>query len=166
MLKTVAYFKSLAAVGMMKDVVDQCNCILSQDFGMYLRLNYSPDLLMVVKNGENSIVALLIMHFTPGTRAWEIGTMSTSKQNARDDMLALLINSACDAIRTMQGRDSMDKTVWLVKKVRHSDPNKKILFSKMGFEHPESWVENVLSDSGFIPFDPFEYFLMKKVVQT
>jgi hypothetical protein len=166
MLKTVAYFKHLAASSLVQDIINQCNQLISADCGLHVRLSYLPDLLVVAKTSENAVASLLILHFTVGTGAWEIGAMSTKAKYNRDKMLELLINSAEDAIRALQRRETIDKTVWLVKRVSHSDSRRKALFSKLGFEHPDSWVENVLSNTGYIPFDPFDSVLMKRTVQA
>lgn len=166
MLRTVAYCKQLAISSVMSEVLQQCNVLIASDHGPHTRLAYLPDLLVVVKNSENGIVGLVVLHYTEGTLAWEIGTMSCAKKYCRDEMLKLLIKGAVDAIQTLQNRDAMDKKVWLVKRVRHSDTRRKAVFSKLGFESPESWMDNVLSDTGYIPFDPFDAALMKKVVQA
>ena len=166
MLRTVAYCKQLAVSSVMNEVLQQCNQLIASDHGAHTRLTYLPDLLVVVKNSENGVVGLLILHYTEGTLAWEIGTMASAKKYCRDEMLKLLIKGATDAIHTLQGRDAMEKKVWLVKRVRHSDTRRKAVFSALGFECPESWVDNVLSDTGYIPFDPFDAALMKRVVQA
>jgi hypothetical protein len=166
MLKTVAYFKHLAASSLVQDMLNQCNQLITVDCGMHVRLSYLPDLLVVAKTRENEVVSLLVLHFTVSSGAWEIGMMSVKTNYNRDEMLELLINSAEDAIRALQRRETIDKTVWLVKRVPHSDSKRKALFSKLGFEHPDNWVENVLSNTGYIPFDPFDSVLMKKTLQT
>jgi len=36
----------------------------------------------------------------------------------------------------------------------------------MGFKYPKRWMDNFLSDTGYVPFDPFEMILMKRIVQA
>jgi hypothetical protein len=125
-----------------------------------------PDLLIVAKNDENAVVGLLILHFTKSTKAWEIGTMASMKRYNRDEMLGILIKGSIDAIRVLQERETIDKNMWLVKRVCELDLKRRALFSKLGFECPSNWLDSVLSNEGYIPFDPFDTILMKRAVQA
>jgi hypothetical protein len=166
MLRTVAYCKQLVASSLMEEVLQQCNILILNEHGAHARLTHFPDLLVVVKNSDNGVSGLLVLHYTEGTKAWEIGIYSSAKRYFKDEMLKLVINGAIDAIHALQNRDVMDKKVWLVKRVRHSDTRRKTLFLGMGFECTESFLDGVLSDAGYIPFDPFDTALMKRVVQA
>jgi len=122
MLRTIAYFKHLAANTLIRDVLIQCNQLISVDLGVNERLEFVPDLLMITKNSDNAVTGLLVLHYTVSTRAWEVGIMSTMKKyDNRNEMLELLINGAVDALRALQERETIDKTVWLVKQVKMSD---------------------------------------------
>jgi hypothetical protein len=161
MLSTTAYFKTTASDELMRSVVEQCDKILCSDFGMQLHLGYLPDLLMVARNGREEIVGLIIIHFAESTCAWEIGTMSVLKKYCRNDVLEVMVNGACDAIRVLQKHRGLSKSEWMVRRVRSCDVKQKELFIRFGFSSPNSWMDNVLSDSGYIPFDPFDTVLMK-----
>jgi hypothetical protein len=164
MLRTIAYFKSTATD--YAPVIDQCNQVLREDFGVSIRLSYLPDLLMVAKDSNDTMIGLLILHFTESTRAWEIGTVSVKQGQNRDDLLELLVNAAFDAINVLQNHGILNKVCWLVKRVKHTDSARRKFFRGLGFSHPNTWVENVLADTGYIPFDPFEVALMKKEVTS
>ena len=164
MIKTIAYFKN--TVTNYEPIIEQCNYVLREDFGVSIRLSYLPDLLMVAKDANDVMIGLLILHFTESTRAWEIGTVSVKKGQPRDEMLELLVNAASDAICVLQKHGVLDKVCWMVKRVKHTDPVRRKLFQDLGFSHPNTWVENVLADTGYIPFDPFEVTLMKREVMN
>jgi hypothetical protein len=164
MLRTVAYFKHLVATSVVQEILIQCNQLISGDRRMYARLGYLPDLLMVVKDENNLVVGLLVLHFTVSTRAWEVGTMTTLKRYNREEMLDILIKGTVDAIHVLQERETIEKNMWLVKRVKGLDLGRKALFSRMGFECPSNWLDGVLSNAGYIPFDPFDTILMKRVV--
>lgn len=166
MLRTVAYFKHLITASAVKDVLIQCNNLISSDHGAHLRLEYLPDLLLVAKNSENVVVSLLVLHFTVSTGAWEVGVMATLKKYKREEMLELLIKGSVDAVRVLQERETVSKNMWLVKRVKDTDSKWKAVFSKMGFDSPVDWKDSVLSNAGYIPFDPFDTILMKRAVQA
>lgn len=164
MLSTVAYFKATATD--CQSVIDKCNQIIHEDFGAMYRLGYLPDLLVVSLDSKQEIVGLLIMHFTESTMAWEVGTVSVRKGFSRDEILALCINGAQNAISVLQERGIINRVCWMVKRVKHTDPKSRSFFQKLGFSYPETWRENVLSDDGYVPFDPFDVTLMKKEVSV
>jgi hypothetical protein len=166
MLRTIAYCKQLVASAVMDEVLQQCNLLILTEHGAHARLAHFPDLLVVVKNSDNGVSGMMVLHYTEGTKAWEIGVFSSAKRYFKDEMLKILINGAIDAVSTLQNRDIMDKRVWLVKRVRHSDTRRKSLFLGLGFECTDSFLDSVLSDAGYIPFDPFDTSLMKRVVQA
>lgn len=163
MLRTIAYFKSTASAEIMKSAIEQCNRILCLDFGMALCLNYFPDLLMIAKNGSNEVIGLSILHYAESSKAWEVGTVSALKSYNKEDVIETLIQGACDAIRVLQ-KYHKTKHMWIVRRVKLHDVKQKALFKRLGFDHPENWMENLLSDSGYIPFDPFDTALMKMAV--
>lgn len=166
MLRAVAYFKHLAASSVINEILVECNQLIGGDYGSNFRLAYMPDLLMVARNSDNHVVGLLILHHMSSTRAWEVGTVASLKKYNRDEMLKILIKSADGSLRSLQAKENIEKTVWMVKRVKHSDAGQRTFFEDLGFVCPDNWVENVLSDEGYIPFDPFDTSLMKRVVQA
>jgi hypothetical protein len=166
MSKTVAYFNSMVSSSLVPSILVQCNRIIASDVGPHLGLVCLPDLVVIALSDEAVAVGLLVLHFTPRTRAWEIGAMASQRGRDRNEIMEILINGAYDSIRAVQARGGFDEKVWLVKRVRGVDVKRKALFAYMGFEHAADWTEGVLSNDGYIPFDPFDTILMKRVVQA
>jgi len=166
MLKTLSYFKHMVAPTLIKDILHQCNRVIAAAYGSHVGMTCLPDLVIIAKDCENRAAGILILHFAPRTRAWEIGTMAAMNEHDREEMLEILINGSYDAIRALQARGEFEPKMWLVKRVRDADSIRKKLFSLMGFDAPSSWMERVLSDDGYIPFDPFDTVLMKRVIQA
>jgi hypothetical protein len=166
MAKTVAYFNHMVSSSLVPSILIQCNRIIANDVGAHLGLVCLPDLVIICINDEGVAVGLLVLQFTPRTRAWEIGSMAASRGCDRTEIMEILINGAYDAIRAVQARGGFDDKVWLVKRVRGVDVKRKALFAYMGFEHAADWTEGVLSNDGYIPFDPFDTILMKRVIQA
>ena len=129
-----------------------------------IRLSYLPDLLMIARDANDTMVGFLVLHYAESTRAWEIGTVSVKQGQSRGEVLEILVNGASEAIGVLQKHGTLDKVCWMVKRVKHTDPVKRRFFQSLGFSHPTTWVENVLADTGYIPFDPFEVALMKREV--
>jgi len=167
MTRTVAYFKHMVVPALIKDILLQCNRVIAAAYGSHLvRMTCLPDLVIIAKDYENQAIGILILHFAPRTRAWEIGTMAAMNGRDREEMLEILINGSYDAIRALQARGEFEPKMWLVKRVRDADSIRKKWFSLMGFDAPSNWMERVLSDDGYVPFDPFDTLLMKRVIQA
>ena len=92
--------------------------------------------------------------------------MATLNGHDREEMLEILVNGAHDAIRALQARGEFASKLWLVKRVREVDSVRQDLLSSMGFDRPSSWMDSVLSNDGYVPFDPFDTILMKRVIQA
>ena len=166
MLKTMAYFRHMVATSLIHDILFQCNAVISDHYGGRVGLTCLPDLLVIAKNEASRYVGLLLLHFAEHTRAWEIGAMATLNGHDREEMLEILVNGAHDAIRALQARGEFASKLWLVKRVREVDSVRQDLLSSMGFDRPSSWMDSVLSNDGYVPFDPFDTILMKRVIQA
>jgi len=117
---------------------------------------------MVAKSNDD-IVGFLLLHHTESTGAWEIGTVSVVKGQPQEELYEILIQGAYDAIGVLQNHGILER-VWMVKRVRHADKSCLDFFKGLGFKCPSTWVENVISNEGYVPFDPFEAFLLKRAV--
>jgi hypothetical protein len=166
MSKTVAYFNHMVSSALLPSILVQCNRIIANDVGPNMGLVGLPDLVVIAINEDGVAAGLLVLHFTARTRAWEIGAMASSRTCDRNETLKSLINGSYDAIRAVQARGGFDPEVWLVKRVRGADLKRKALFAYMGFEHASNWTDGVLSNDGYIPFDPFDTLLMKRAVHA
>lgn len=161
MLHTVAYFKNMATG--YDSVIQRCNCILNQELGASVRLRSYPDLLVVALDSDEVIQGFMVVHHADSTDAWEIGAASVVKKEEMEKMYRILIQGVYDAVRVLMQHGIVGKA-WMVKRVKQSDLARKRLFTQLEFLCPDNWMDNVLSNQGYVPFDPFDTLLMKREV--
>jgi len=161
MVHTVAYFKNMATG--YDSVIHKCNCILNQELGADVKLRSYPDLLVVAGDTSNTIQGFIIVHHADSTDAWEIGAASVVKKEEMEKLYRILIQGVYDAIRVLLQHGIVEKA-WMVKRVKHTDSARKRLFTQMEFLCPDNWMDNLLSNQGYVPFDPFDTLLMKREV--
>lgn len=160
MLRAIGYFVS---DGLHVDL-NACNVMIERDLGKEHRLNAAclPDLIMVAKEGDGDrVVGVMALRFVESTRAWEILFVSAAEKYKHTMMMKFLVDSACSSIRIRHGRQY---TSWLVRRVQMDDTEEREWLRSIGFILPDKWLKHVLSDEGFIPFDPFDQVLMKRRV--
>jgi len=161
MMHTVAYFKNMATG--YDSVIQRCNCILNQDYGTGMKLKTYPDLLVVACDSDNVIQGFMVVHHADSTDAWEIGAASVVKGQSRNKLYSLLIQGTHDAVRVLMRHGIVDKA-WMVRRVNKADMERRQFFERLGFLCPDNWMDNLLSDQGYVPFDPFDTLLMKREV--
>lgn len=159
MLQAIAHFDAEG----MGDDIHCCNDLIRSVLGPGFILDASclPDLVMLAKDSDQRVVAMMTLHYTEGTHAWEIGNLLVLNSFKRDSMSRFLMDSVCSFIRVKYGNQHR---AWLVQRVKVNDEPRMEWMRSVGFERPEKWMHNVLSDEGFVPFDPFDHVLMKRRV--
>ena len=159
MLRAVAYF----ATEKFGADLCQCNSLIMKDLGEanVLDADCLPDLVMVAKDRDESIVGLLALCFTEGTRAWEILFVAAVAKYKHSVMMKFLIDGACSSIRIRYGGQYRS---WLVRRIEIVDEEQREWMRSLGFEQPDQWKQHVLCDEGFIAFDPFDQILMKRQI--
>lgn len=160
----------------MHSALEDCNAVLLEDFGpghvLRPRVD-APDMLAVAREpGSGLAVGLLTLHLFPSKRgdAWEIGTMSAARGFKHKPLFDLFLERVQAAIverhrlsATGEGRPGA-AAAWLVCRVKQDNARRIRLMEGRGFEAPAHFMEGVLSDEGYVPFDPFFEVLMKRRV--
>lgn len=142
-------------------ILEECNDVFFEDFGPGFELgpNDAPDLLAICRNPRGRVVGVLTLHLTAETRAWELGTMS-----ARDDyshrilFLEFMEHVPSVLLGTMQNDVAAS---YIVKRVKQDKKLYIQMLEGMGFERPVHFLIGIMSDEGYIPFDPFDEVLLK-----
>ena len=165
-LKYDFLFKTSTPAEAMDRALEECNDCLLEDFGPGHRLEsiYTPDLLVIARDEEfedenNKVIGILTLHYTASTRAWELGTMSARKCYSHNVLFQLFMEHVpvilADSIK------DEDRAVWIVKRI---EQRKKLHINRLknlGFDEPAHFMIGVLSNDGYIPFDPFDEVLLK-----
>ena len=164
-------FRKNTPAELMSKALEECNAVLLNDFGPRHRLesDNAPDLLVTGSDvnftestdDNNKVVGLLTMHYTEASRAWELGTVSARKTYSHNTILQSFMDRVPDAI---VGEFMKDDTApaWLVRRVKQESKMQINLFKNFGFEEPAHFMIGVLSNDGYIPFDPFDEVLLKR----
>ncbi len=160
------YFKGSTPKLEMNSALEQCNKVLLVDFGPRHVLEDAPDMLVVA--GESweeaagvTAVGLLTLHYTEATRAWELGTMSALRKGSHGQLFQLFMEHVPNILVARMDASISTRPVWIVKRVKQSSAKHINMLMRMGFEQPPHFLVGVLSDDGYIPFDPFDELLMK-----
>ena len=166
MIALSVYFKSTTPKQQMDIALQECNKVLLEDFGPSHEFepNDAPDLLLIGRDtsfeGRYAAVGLLTLDHTEVSRAWELGTMSAKKAYSHGKLFAFFMQCVPGIIlNTMQGDNVAP--AWIVKRVAQSNKRHINLLKTMGFVEPAHFMIGVLSNEGYIPFDPFDEVLMK-----
>jgi hypothetical protein len=168
-LKFEFLFRTTTAADAMNCALEECNGCLLEDFGPGHRLEpmHAPDLLVIGRDGEfedeaNKVVGLLTLHFADSTRAWELGTMSARKCYSHNVLFQLFMEHVPGVLAESIKDDT--QAVWIVRRISQ---RKKVCINRLrrlGFAEPPHFLVGVLSNEGYIPFDPFEEVLLKMKV--
>ena len=146
----------------MPAALEECNDVFFEDFGEGFELGPgdAPDLLAICRTPRRGrAVGVLTLHFTARTRAWELGTMS-----ARDDythrslFLEFMDHVPGVLLSTMQDATA---PAYIVKRVKQDKRLYIAMLEGLGFERPRHFLLGVLSEEGYIPFDPLDEVLLK-----
>ena len=166
MISIAFLFKSSSPVCDMNTAVKECNQVLLEDFGPYHELDFKnpPDLLIVGRDttlvGANTVVGLLTLHHTEASRAWELGTMSARKTYSHKTLFSMFMDRVPVILLDTMQEDT--QASWIVKRVAQSKLSHIKTLKNIGFIEPPHFLIGVLSDEGYIPFDPFDEVLMKR----
>ena len=152
---TTTHFKSQTSEGEYGEILEKCNSILAEDYGDF-KFTEAPDLLAVARSKANDIVGFLSLSHTPKTGAWELETLSARMPYRHKKLLSKFIEHLPGDIAAHK------KGQWLVKRVKASETRHISDLQALGFSRPSDWLEGILSDEGYVPFDPSEEFLMKR----
>ena len=162
------HFKEHVHVDIMNKALDECNAVLLEDFGPGHRIEpeYSPDLLVVgrdeiLEGRESKVIGLLTLHYTEASKAWELGTMSVRKPYSH----RVIFNEFMEQVPKVIAEYFMEHDTtpaWLVKRVKQDNRVYINTLKCIGFEEPAHFMIGVLSNDGYIPFDPFDEVLMKR----
>jgi hypothetical protein len=157
----------------MNAALEDCNEVLLMDFGPghVLRPQDAPDMLVIArKPGSGLAVGLLTLHLHPSpdgrSNAWELGTMSAMRGFRHGQLQDLFLEPehVPSAIADAHRRDGGQRDAWLVGRVKQENARRIQSFKVRGFEEPEHFLVGVLSDEGYVPFDPFFEVLLKRRV--
>ena len=156
------YFKDSTPTDTLKYVVSQCNKVLLKDFGQYhlLKQDNPPELIATATNKLGVVVGLLTLHYIEAASAWELGTMSALEKSTHNNIFMLIMVHVPDVL--MKTINDPSKPTWIVKRVKQDNRHHIKVLKQVGFEEPEHFLVGVLSNEGYIPFDPFDEVLMKR----
>ena len=172
-LELQSFFKASAPSDAMAAALKACNKVVLEDFGPghFFPPDFEPDFLIVAYDRDFSddeddeddsclkAVGLLTLHLTEATRAWELGTMSTRKGYSHSVLCELFMEHLPE-IFAERFKDDVE-ALWFVKRVRQDNKLFINRLKRYGFEEPAHFLIGVLSNEGYIPFDPFDEVLMK-----
>ena len=161
-MECAVYFRSTTSFDEMDSVLQECNEVLLEDFGPdhELLAEYAPDLLVVCRaQADSKAIGLLTLHHTPETRAWEMGTMSARAPYAHTLVLDEIMRHVPEALLGTMQEDTV--AAWIVKRVKQRSRTQINRLARLGFKGPAHFMIGVLSDEGYIPFDPFDEVLLK-----
>lgn len=162
MMDCAFFFRATASSDAMRNAIEECNQVLLEDFGPDHELlpEHAPDLLVVCRDPwTNKAIGLLTLHHTPETRAWEMGTMSANAMYSHTFVLDEIMRETPAALmRTMQEDTA---AAWIVMRVKKHDKRRIARLARLGLEAPKHFLIGVLSNEGYIPFDPFDEVLLK-----
>jgi len=159
-MECAIYFRSTASFDEMDRALQECNEVLLEDFGPdhELLAANAPDLLVVCRV-QSKAIGLLTLHHTPETRAWEMGTMSARAPYSHTLVLDEIMRHVPEALLGTMQEDTA--AAWIVKRVKQRSRNAINRLARLGFKEPAHFLIGVLSDEGYIPFDPFDEVLLK-----
>ena len=163
MLTAVAYFNDPSSPCAIGEDFDMANDLIRRLLGpeYLMDMRCLPDLILMAKDCNRRVAGLITLDYAAGTHAWEIGNLLIQDSYKRESLSRFLMDSACSFIRVKFGNEHRS---WLVARVKLVDQRQRQWMKSIGFEHSELWMQNVLSDEGFVPFDPFDQLLMKRKV--
>ena len=159
------FFRKLTPCAQMNLILQECNEVLRVDFGPMYQLDFEnpPDLIVVGRDsgpgGNDKTIGLLTVHHTDASRVWELGTLSAHEPRKHDELFDLFMGHLPGIL--LEQRD-IHGAEWLVKRVAQKNRAHINRLTSMGFAEPAHFLIGVLSDDGYIPFDPFEDVLMKR----
>ena len=151
-------------------LLDECNRVFLSDFGPGHRIDPplpSGLLVLAACEGGNTAAGVVTLHHYARTCAWELGTVSAAAPHKHRDIMRFLLAEAPAAIRCWHNnkKDARRPSVaWLVKRVKQTNATLIATMESMGFEAPQHFMVGVLSDEGYVPFDPVDEMLMKRAV--
>ena len=165
---TTTHFKTNTTEEEMDSLIEKCNNILAEDYGDSVKFNLTPDLIVAARSTKNGdIVGFLSLNFTPKTNAWELCTLSAIMPYRHKKLLTKFMEHIPKDIISeghREGHKAGSKSAWLVKRVKSSETRTISDLEALGFSKPEDWLVGILSEEGYIPFDPVDEFLMKKKI--
>jgi hypothetical protein len=166
MISVAILFKASSPTSDMNMAVKECNHVLLEDFRPRHELDFEdpPDLLIVGRDttfaGKNTVVGLLTLHHTEASRACELGSMSARKTHSHGTLFSMFMDRVPGILLDTMHEDT--KASWIVKRVAQSNKSHINALKSIGFVEPPHFLIRVLSDEGYIPFDPFDEVLMKR----
>ena len=141
--------------------LEECNDVFFEDFGAGFELgpNDAPDLLAICRTSKGRAIGVLTLHLKADTRAWELGTMSVRDDHSHRALFLEFMDRVPGVLLSTMSADTT--AAYIVKRVKQ---NKRLyirMLECLGFERPKHFLIGVLSNDGYIPFDPFDEVLMK-----
>ena len=86
--------------------------------------------------------------------------MSALEKSTHNNIFMLIMVHVPDVL--MKTINDPSKPMWIVKRVKQDNRHHIKVLKQVGFEEPEHFLVGVLSNEGYIPFDPFDEVLMKR----
>ena len=156
-------YKSEINEDLTKTLAD-CNKVLEEDFGPGHTLNECPDLLVLARNKDSDVVGLLCLHFHEKTFAWEIGSCA-ARMPYRHTVLFKRFMEYLPRDLTLYYRrnPTLERKAYLVRRLKGTETRTIEAMKALCFKVTE-WLEAILSDEGYIPFEPTDEILIKKKI--
>ena len=161
MITVAFFFRASTPDVQLRLILQECNEVLGVDFGPRYQLDFEspPDLIVVGRDIGDKTIGLLTVHHTEASRVWELGTLSAQTPRTHDKLFDLFMEKLPMVLLEQHAIHGAD---WLVKRVAQKNKAHINRLKSMGFAEPAHFLIGVLSDDGYIPFDPFEDVLMKR----
>jgi hypothetical protein len=155
------YFKNSSPKAALDSAILHCNEVLLKDFGPNHELSKEdpPDLIATATNTDAVVVGLLTLHYTEAARVWELGTMSAAERATHNSIFKQIMGLVPAVL--INNTEDRSLPLWVVKRVKQNNRHHIRALRKAGFEEPAHFMIGVLSNEGYIPFDPFDEVLMK-----
>lgn len=161
----VFFFRSTTPKQQMDIALREGNAVVLDDFGPNheFDLEDPPDLLVLIYeniHSRHTAVGLLALHYTEASRVWELGSMSARKTFSHGRLFSLFMDKVPRII--LEHMHDVTDSIWIVKRVMLTNRKHIEALKCMGFVEPPHFLIGVLSNDGYIPFDPFDEVLMKR----
>ena len=149
---------------LVKEALAGCNKVAEEDFGPDHTLDTCPELLVLARNVESEVVGFLCFYFHERNFAWEIGTCSARMPYRHSIIMRKVLDYLPRELTLYYKRQPhLTRKAYLVRRLKSSQTRAIQYMLSVGFHKPQ-WLEAILSDDGYVPFDPIDELLVKKKV--
>ena len=123
-----------------------------------------PDALLLARDVKGEVVGFLCLHFHERNFAWELGTCCACKPFRHSILMHKFMEYLTRELALYYRRfPQLPRKAFLVQRLKQSETKRIEFLQSLGFHRPQ-WLEAILSDDGYIPFEPPDEILVKKKV--